>query len=152
MPLVRFVEHPVNIRLVPLQHGRQLVQETCRDIEQASRRIAPFNRSPYRRPGPHLKTTIRSRVPAGILGRGVTGQVGSELRHALVAHAGARPHTIRPRSPGGRLVFYWPRVGKVVSFPRVSHPGMEGTQYLTIPLLVFGHQRGFLVTIYPVPR
>lgn len=152
MAVVRFVENPLQMRLVPLQHAHRLVRETCRQIERSSRAIAPYNNSPYRRPGPHLRTTIRSRVPPGVLGRGVTGTVGSELRHALVAHVGARPHMIFPRNPGGRLVFYWARVGKFVSLPSVSHPGHGGVAYLTLPLVFHGQANGFIVTIFPVPR
>lgn len=149
---VRFVENPVNMRMVPLQHGRRLVRTTCREVERAARRMAPFNRSPYRQPGPHLRTTIRSRVGVGTPGIGVTGVVGSEVRHALVAHEGARPHMIYPRRPGGRLHFYWARVGRFVNLPSVSHPGMDGVPYLTVPLFFIASARGFRVVIYPVPR
>lgn len=152
MAVVRFVENPLTIRSVPLQHARNLVQDTCRDIERASRRIAPINRSPFRQPGPHLRTTIRSRVPPGVLGRGVTGVVGSEVRHALVAHNGARPHVIRATNASGLLHFYWARVGRFVMFPSVNHPGHSGVPYLTAPLFFIASSRGFVVTIYPVPR
>lgn len=54
--------------------------------------------------------------------------VGSDVRHALVHHQGARPHRIVPRTPGGVLVFNGKR-GRVVT-KRVNHPGHKANKYL----------------------
>lgn len=51
--------------------------------------------------------------------------------YASYVDEGTRPHEIRPRRPGGLLVFYWPKVGKVVFLPKVNHPGYKGSQFLT---------------------
>lgn len=68
--------------------------------------------------------------------------VGSEDPIALLHHEGTQAHVIRPRSvptsgKGSRrkaaplLVFYWPKVGQVVGFPSVNHPGTRPNRYLT---------------------
>lgn len=143
---IRFVENPVAMREIPLRLAHGHVEVTCNRIQTASRRIAPFNSSPFRQPGPHLRHTIISVTQ--ITGpTSVTGEVGSNVRHALVAHEGARPHPIFPRSPGGRLRFYWTRLGRWVSLPAVNHPGMEGVPYLTTPLLLIATARGYRVVL-----
>lgn len=55
--------------------------------------------------------------------------VGSDVRHALVHHQGARPHTITPKRPGGYLRF---RRGTQIVYTRsVRHPGHSANKYLT---------------------
>lgn len=55
--------------------------------------------------------------------------VGSDVRHALVHHQGAKRHVITPRSPGGYLVFRG-RSGGAVFTKRVNHPGHRRNEYL----------------------
>lgn len=50
--------------------------------------------------------------------------------HALYVEENTRPHIIRAKN-GPLLVFYWGKVGKVVAFPQVSHPGTTGQHFLT---------------------
>jgi hypothetical protein len=45
------------------------------------------------------------------------------------------------------LRFFWTRKGRWVRFSGVSHPGMDGTPYLTAPLLFIGVSRGYRVII-----
>ena len=42
--------------------------------------------------------------------------------HAEAQAYGAAPHVIRPKRASS-LAFYWPRVGQVVYFKSVNHPG-----------------------------
>lgn len=144
---IRFVENPITIRTEPLRFAHRHVRATSNEIARASRRVAPFNESPFRRPGPHLNRSINADTQITGPTR-VRGDIGSNLDHALVAHEGARPHPIFPRRPGGTLRFYWARVGRWVNLPSVSHPGMEGVPYLTVPLLIIGTRRGFRVVIF----
>jgi len=66
---------------------------------------------------------------------GIAALVGSSDRIALWHHEGTRPHVIRAvRKP--RLVFYWPKVGRVVSFKQVNHPGTQPNRFLTNALRV----------------
>lgn len=81
--------------------------------------------------------------------------VGSGDKVALWHHEGTRPHpivakglttrTVKARGggtrqkPGGKaklLVFYWAKVGRVVAFPRVNHPGTKPNRFLTNALRV----------------
>ena len=63
--------------------------------------------------------------------RTVTGKyavlIGSDVRHALVHHQGARPHIIKAKS-GGTLVFRG-RSGTVFT-KSVNHPGSDANRYL----------------------
>lgn len=72
-----------------------------------------------------LRDSIRSEQ-TGFRGDAVSGVIYSDLIQALTTDRGARPHVIRPRRPGGRLVFWWdngPRGAGVYAFPFVNHPG-----------------------------
>lgn len=60
--------------------------------------------------------------------------VGSDVRHALVHHQGARPHVITPRNPTGMLVFRGKR--GMVFTSRVNHPGHGANKYLTRALQI----------------
>lgn len=148
--MLRFVENPVTIRTEPLRLATNHVRETGNQIARAGRRIAPEDRSPFRKPGPHLNRSIRSTVRITSTTH-VQADIGSLLDHALVAHEGARPHLIFPRSPGGRLRFFWEKRGRWVSLPRVNHPGMDGVPYLTTPLVLIGTARGFAVVLIQTP-
>lgn len=83
-----------------------------------------------RRPGT-LRDSIVKRVVND--GGGASVLVGSEDKIARIEHDGSRAHVITGRP---KLVFFFPRVGKVVGFPRVNHPGTTGSKYLTKALEV----------------
>lgn len=81
----------------------------------------------------NLARHIVKRIAAGKGGPVVL--VGVEnVKYAIFVHEGARPHLIRPvRAPA--LVFYWPKAGRVVSFPPwgkgvVHHPGNKPNRFL----------------------
>lgn len=65
--------------------------------------------------------------------------VGSEDPIALWHHEGTQPHVIRARR-APMLVFFWPRVGRVVAFPRVNHPGTQPNRFLSNALAVLRHR------------
>lgn len=56
------------------------------------------------------RTTIKLRNPSPIAG---------------YTDKGTEPHVIVPRRRGGRLVFFWPKVGATVFLRRVHHPGSK---------------------------
>lgn len=60
--------------------------------------------------------------------------VGSDVRHALVHHQGARPHVITARNPTGMLVFRGKR--GMVFTSKVNHPGHGANKYLTRALQI----------------
>lgn len=84
-----------------------------------------------RRPGT-LRDSIVSRLAVGGT-HGLAVLVGSEDKMAMWHHEGTVPHVIAARRKP-RLVFFWPRVGKVVYLKRVSHPGTQPNRYLTLAL------------------
>lgn len=61
---------------------------------------------------------------------GIGFEAGSSAPYAFYPDQGTLPHRIRPRHPGGQLVFFWPKVGQVVRFNSVMHPGSIGTRFL----------------------
>lgn len=56
-------------------------------------------------------------------------QVMSDVIQAATTDRGARPHPIRPRTPGGLLVFNWPRAGGTVFLRHVNHPGNQAQNW-----------------------
>lgn len=83
-----------------------------------------------RRPGT-LRDSIVKRVTEQ--GGNPVVQVGSDDPIALIEHEGTPPHVI---TGNPKLVFYWPKAGGVVVFPKVNHPGTTGSKYLTRALEV----------------
>lgn len=86
-----------------------------RTMEQMRQHEAP------RKTG-ELARSAQVRPFRGSYSRFVTG-VSFHVIQAATTDRGARPHVIRPRRPGGMLVFYWPKVGRVVHLRKVNHPG-----------------------------
>lgn len=84
-----------------------------------------------RRPGT-LRDSIVKRVIGGTNPR---VEVGSSDPIALWHHEGTRPHVIRARR-APLLVFFWPRVGRVVAFEKVNHPGTKPNRFLLNALRV----------------
>lgn len=81
-----------------------------------------------RRPGT-LRDSIHVRVVRGAGGDPIV-QVGSDDPIARLHHEGTPAHVIRARH-APMLVFYWGKVGQVVAFPKVNHPGTQPNHYLT---------------------
>lgn len=59
------------------------------------------------------------------------GRVTANARHSNMVHGGTRPHIIRPRKAGGRLVFFWAKAGRTVVLKQVNHPGTQGIPFLS---------------------
>jgi hypothetical protein len=70
--------------------------------------------------------------------RGQARVIGSPLDYARWEHDGTRKHLILPKRTGGRLAFYWPKVGRRVAFRKVNHPGTRGTKFLVRALPAAG--------------
>lgn len=77
----------------------------------------------------------------------VTWTVGAYHRRAMLEHQGSPPHDIDQKPGGPILTFYWERVGRVVHFSHVNHPGTRGSRYLENPLVKWGTRNGFRVKI-----
>jgi len=83
-------------------------------------------------------------------GRGVSGiqatigAHGKGLGYAMYMEEGTRPHSIRPRNPAGFMKFYWPKVGHVVWFKHVSHPGNHAYHWAYYGLVTGMASEGYL--------
>lgn len=66
----------------------------------------------------------------GRTGSGLYFDAGGSTDYAAAQDQGGRAHVIRPRKPGGKLRFYWKKVGAVVYFSKVSHPGNPAVHYV----------------------
>lgn len=77
----------------------------------------------------------------------VRGEVGTRAKTGLWLHRGTPAHVIRPKRPGGKLRFYWDRVGTVVYFDKVNHPGIGGTPYLTSSMRDACKPLGFKISV-----
>lgn len=62
--------------------------------------------------------------------KGIAFEVTATARHALWMEHGTKPHVIRPKKPGGLLVFYWAKMGRKVFLRSVNHPGTKPHRYL----------------------
>lgn len=115
--------------------GRKFVGKVARDIRDEAKRIVPVRTG-------RLRESIRaSRVKVSGPFR-VEAHVSANRRYARFVHEGTRPHIILARRARA-LRFYWPRVGKVVFFKSVNHPGNDANPFLDIAATrVAGTYRG----------
>lgn len=127
--LLRGPNGPVQRRMI---EDAELVRQEARRLVGVSRPDPVPRRGPQRRPG-----TLRDKIVKRAVSRGgeVVWQVGAEDPIALFHHEGTEPHVIRARR-APRLVFFWPRVGRVVYFRQVNHPGTRPNRFLTNALAV----------------
>lgn len=87
----------------------------------------PLGRARKQAPG-NLRNHIVKRLVQGPTGPEM--QVGVEaVPYALFVHEGARPHRIVARN-APQLVFFWPKVQKVVYTKAVAHPGNRPNRFL----------------------
>lgn len=92
----------------------------------ANRRMGDYARQDAPRVTGELAESIGEVPVRSLEDRFVGGLIASVIQ-AATTDKGARPHVIRPRRRGGRLVFYWPKAGGTVAFAKVNHPGNRGT-------------------------
>lgn len=99
-----------------------------RDIHRRADNVAAYQRANVGVKTGELLSTIRTEedppavlVTAGRAGR--TPQLGYQIY-------GTGPHVIRPRNPGGRLVFFWDKAGRVVYLKSVNHPGTRRNAFV----------------------
>lgn len=88
--------------------------------------------SSTRKPGALRDSIVKRLVDSP---SGPVMQIGSDDPVALWHHEGTQPHIIRAKN-APKLVFYWARVGKVVAFVQVHHPGTKPNRFLVNALAV----------------
>lgn len=102
-------------------------------IEAPNPARPPNNRTAINYSTGDLASKIRSDVVINAKGD-VEGRVVAVPEHAIYVHEGTIPHVIKAK-PGGRLVFFWHKKGRVVSFDKVEHPGTRANQFLVRALV-----------------
>ena len=93
-----------------------------RRVESTAKQIAP------ERSG-ELKRLIRADPVRRVGPWQLESGVSSLARHSAPVHEGARPHLIRAKNARA-LRFYWPKVGGIVFFKKVNHPGNRPNPFL----------------------
>lgn len=121
--------------------GRYILRQT-RQAAFFSRQFAPKPGGPG-----HGATKINfatGQLFAGIMtsrGRSNKGELEGRVialpEHALWVHEGTDPHVIKAKN-APKLVFFWHKAGRVVSFDKVNHPGNPAD-----PFMVKGLKRAF---------
>lgn len=135
---VRIQLNRTAIRAVPIELVTPFIRDVGGQVERGARRAVRVRSGAVR-------ASIRSTFK--ISGTKVTKSISATHERAMLEHEGAKAHTIAQRPGGPMLRFYWTKVGHVVYFTRVNHPGTKGSKFLTSPLLLYGLRNGFTVTI-----
>jgi hypothetical protein len=128
----------VNIRNLSVRAARRLIEEVTTEVEIEAKVEAM---------GPYATGDLAASImkEVWVEGRTVHGRVRAHDWKANLVHDGARPHRITPRMAGGHLRFYWRKVGQVVTFSYVNHPGMRGKKFLSKPMERVGRRHRFIV-------
>lgn len=114
--------HRENLSREFIPIGRRAVNEVAHDIETEAKRRVPVRTG-------HTRATIRAhearvRGPFTISAEVTAGGAAEFLEKST------RAHIIRARRAQA-LRFYWPRVGRVVFFKSVHHPGTQAHPFMT---------------------
>lgn len=128
----------VACRRVPLKLVEPLVRKVGGQVERRARTMVRVKSGAVR-------NSIRSETR--VTSTKVIKTIAAHHERSLLEHQGARPHDIDQRPRGPMLTFYWSKVGSVVHFSHVNHPGTQGSKFLTSPLIRYGLASGFKVTI-----
>jgi hypothetical protein len=85
-----------------------------------------------------IKSLMNKRTGAMIAGthykkgkwsKGIEFQAGSDVDYTLYMDQGTKPHVIAAKN-APYLVFFWAKVGRVVHFKSVQHPGTKPYHFL----------------------
>jgi len=107
-----------------LENGiERAVAEAARDGAEEARRVGRFQD----RTGQLRRNITAFRVTSSF--RSVTWNVLSPMPYSMFVEKGTRPHPIYARN-APFLVFFWPKVGRVVRFKKVNHPGGRPYPYM----------------------
>lgn len=85
-----------------------------------------YRRGKRRQPGDLARGQV---MRVGTFGGQPAVFVGTQDPVGLYVHEGTQAHLILPRS-GKRLVFFWPKAGRVVYLKQVHHPGNRPNRWL----------------------
>ena len=118
-------------QLAPLirRYGEEVTEDAAASMVRQVKKAAPVYKADARDPRPRTGGRLRDSISAeSVRSRGseVSTTIKADAEHASFQDQGTKgPYTILPRRPGGLLVFFWPKVGRVVALRRVRHPGIQ---------------------------
>lgn len=101
-----------------LRYGDQLASQTVDLLMQELHDAAPVSGDST---GGHMRDMITAQRESD--SPHVAYRIVSPAPQSEWTEEGTTPHLITPRGSGYPLKFFWPKVGKVVRFPYVNHPG-----------------------------
>lgn len=117
------------LRPLVQRYAREVTNRAGEDIADRIRKAAPVHKPDARDPRPRIGGRLAKsieRSSARERGSTITTVVSTEVDYASFQDQGTKgPYMIFPKRAGGRLVFFWPRVGRVVAFRQVRHPGIR---------------------------
>lgn len=137
----KWVPNNAEIARISGELGLALVSRFNRETTNIAKHRAP------RKTG-RLSNSIGSSVRVSRIS--VRGKVGSRVKYAATVNNGSRPHVIRARRRKA-LRFHWERLGRVVYFTKVNHPGTGATPYLTSAAAQAARRHGFRWTRHLSP-
>lgn len=134
--------HHLQARVHSHQAARELIRKVTREIQFRARVTVAT--------GPYTTGRLARSINAEVreVPNGVRGRVGSKLVYAASVQSGAKAHPIYPHMPPYLLKFYWRKVGRVVMFVAVNHPGQRGKHYLTNSLAEIARLNNMRYVIY----
>lgn len=94
------------------------VKKTLFDIESTGKVLAPVDFG-----------TLENSISTDVDADGLGGEVGPTVDYGAHVEYGTAPHVIRPRNPGGKLVFTGADGGLVFA-DEVNHPGTAPQPYM----------------------
>jgi hypothetical protein len=142
--LVRFVRHPIPWYREFQSWTGSVGRDLNRTIEETAFRSrqeaphpgsAPRNRTGINYSTGELSASIITRRDRNLRTGDPEGSVITLAPHGLMIQKGTKRHTIKPRNPEGRLTFFWAKVGRVVSFKKVTHPGTDTNPFMERALI-----------------
>lgn len=133
--LINYIHYDPVARRVGLVAGARLVTRTTLATARLADRTVPVRTGT-------LRSAQRHRVRQ--VGLTTRGRIWYDTKYAASVHEGAKPHVIRPRRPGGKLVFMYK--GRLVVTDRVNHPGNRPDPWLYAALYIRAARQGFRVT------
>jgi len=113
--------------------GQYMVQVLNKGVVLAKKSAPGPGKRPRNRTGINYSTgNLELQIIAGRArwGNELEGRIISLPKYSIFVHEGTAPHVIKPRKPGGHLVFYWGKLGRKVALKHVNHPGTRRIPYL----------------------
>jgi hypothetical protein len=135
------------IQVISIDAADKLIRRVTKEVQDGAEAILSFGPYTTGRLLTGLQTQIRY-GPYVVEGR--VGISGKRFPYAASVEGGAKRHKIPllPKPYGRSLRFYWRKVGHIVHFQQVNHPGQTGKAYLRIPILVVAPKYNMRVFTY----